>query len=394
MTKLCKYDFNETVTRENTSCYQYDLRKKYFGTDDVIPMWVADMDFKTPPFIIDAIQKRLNHEILGYTFRGNSFYDSVIKWQRIRHGWKIKKDWIEFSPGVVPALNMAVLAFTDPGDKIIVQPPVYFPFFSAIKNNNRILVNNQLILQNGRYHMNYKDLRSKIDDKVRMIILCSPHNPTGNVWTREELTELADICLNKNILILSDEIHSDLIFKGSKHIPTATLGKEIAKNTITCIAPSKTFNLAGLSTSAVISSNKKLMQKFSRILDHIHAGNGNIFGNIAMEAAYNYGNDWLKNLMSYVHNNLKFLINYLADNIPLIKPVIPEATYLVWLDCRKLGMNKHELKKFFIEKAKLGLSDGPIFGKGGEGFQKMNIACPEEKLKLALARLNKAINEI
>ena len=281
------FDFNETVNRENTNCFQYDLREKYFGTNDVIPMWVADMDFKTLPFIREAIQKRLEHEILGYTFRSDSFYNSIIKWLRIRHGWEIKKDWIEFSPGVVPALNMAVLAFTNPGDKVIVQPPVYFPFFSAIENNNRILVNNPLKLKNGRYYMDYKDLRSKIDNKVKMIILCSPHNPTGNVWTKEELSELAEICLNKNILILSDEIHSDLIYNGYKHIPTASLSKEIAKNTITCVAPSKTFNLAGLSTSVVISSNNKLIQSFSKILDQIHVGNGNIFGNIATEAKPN-----------------------------------------------------------------------------------------------------------
>lgn len=387
------FDFNETVNRENTNCFQYDLREKYFGTNDVIPMWVADMDFKTLPFIREAIQKRLEHEILGYTFRSDSFYNSIIKWLRIRHGWEIKKDWIEFSPGVVPALNMAVLAFTNPGDKVIVQPPVYFPFFSAIENNNRILVNNPLKLKNGRYYMDYKDLRSKIDNKVKMIILCSPHNPTGNVWTKEELSELAEICLNKNILILSDEIHSDLIYNGYKHIPTASLSKEIAKNTITCVAPSKTFNLAGLSTSVVISSNNKLIQSFSKILDQIHVGNGNIFGNIATEAAYNNGHDWLKNLMAYVQSNLNFVINYFSDNIPMIKPLVPEATYLVWLDCRKLGLNKARLKKFLIEKAKLGLSDGPIFGKEGTGFQRMNIACPREKIELALTRLNKAINE-
>ncbi len=388
-----QFDFNKTVKRENTNCFQYDLREKYFGTSDVIPMWVADMDFKTPPFVIEAIQKRLDHEILGYTYRSDSFYRSIIKWLRTKHEWVIKKDWIEFSPGIVPAINMAILALTNPGDKIIIQPPVYFPFFSAIENNNRILVNNPLKLKNGRYYMDYKDLRSKTDNKVKMIILCSPHNPTGNVWTKEELTELADICLKKNIIILADEIHSDLVYNGYKHIPMASLSKEIAKNTITFIAPSKTFNLAGLSTSVVISSNKKLIQRFSKILDQVHVGMGNIFGNIAAEAAYNNGHEWLKDLMAYLHSNLNFVVNYLSDNIPVIKPVIPEATYLVWLDCRKLGLNKDRLKKFLIEKAKLGLSDGPIFGREGTGFQRMNIACPREKIKLALASLNKAISE-
>jgi cystathionine beta-lyase len=388
-----QFNFDKRVNRENTDCYQYDLRKKYFGTDDVIPMWVADMDFKAPEFITAAMKKRLDHGIYGYSFRPASFYESVIKWLKTRHRWKIKKEWIEFSPGIVPALNLAVLAFTSPGDKIIVQPPIYFPFFSAIKNHGRIVVNNQLRLRDGRYYMDYKDLESKIDSRVKMMILCSPHNPTGNVWTRKELEELAEISLRNNIIILSDEIHCDLVFSGHRHIPTASLGKDIAGNTMTLIAPSKTFNLAGLSTSVVISSNKKLLSRFSEVLDHVHVGSGNIFGDIATEAAYNSGHEWLKQLMDYLQGNLDFAVNYLSRNIPLIKPVIPEATYLLWLDCRKLGMNSRQLKKFLIEKAKLGLSDGPAFGKGGSGFQRMNIGCPREKLKMALHRLNKAIHE-
>jgi cystathionine beta-lyase len=386
-------NFDEMVPRENTDCYQYDLRKKYFGTDDIIPMWVADMDFKAPEFITAAMEKRLSHGIYGYTFRSDSFYESVIKWLKTRHGWKIKKEWIEFSPGVVPALNLAVLAYTRPGDKVIVQPPVYFPFFSAIKNHGRILVENQLKLRGGRYYMDYKDLESKIDSRVKMMILCSPHNPTGNVWTREELAKLAEICLSNNILMLSDEIHSDLVFGRHRHMPTASLGKDIARNTITFIAPSKTFNLAGLSTSVVISSNMKLLRRFGEILDHVHVGSGNIFGNIATEAAYNFGQEWLGQLMDYLQGNLDFAVNYLSRNIPMIKPVIPEATYLLWLDCRKLGMDRRQLKKFFIEKAKLGLSDGPVFGKGGSGFQRMNIGCPREKIKMALHRLDKATND-
>lgn len=388
-----KYDFNEVVNRENTNCLQYDMREKYFGAEDVIPMWVADMDFKILPVIYKAIKERLDHGIFGYTFRSDSFYNAIIKWLKLRHGWAVKKEWIEFTPGVVPALNMAVLSYTRPGDKVIVQQPVYYPFFTAIRNHNRILVNNPLKLRNGRYYMDYEDLKSKIDDRVKMIILCNPHNPTGNVWTREELTELAEICLRNKILIISDEIHSDLIFDGHKHTPLSSLNKEIAKNTVTLISASKTFNLAGLSTSAVISSNDKLLQKFSKTLDHIHVAQGNIFGNIAIETAYNYGHDWLEQLLIYLQNNVNYLIKYLTDNIPQIKPVKPEATYLVWLDCKKLGMDKSQLKRFFIEKAKLGLSDGPIFGEEGTGFQRMNIACPQQKLKTALERLNKATNE-
>jgi cystathionine beta-lyase len=385
--------FNEIIQRENTSCYQYDLRDKYFGTDDVIPMWVADMDFKSPSVVRKAIKERLDHGVLGYTFRSDSFHDSVINWLKLKHGWEVKKEWIEFSPGVVPALNLAVLAFTDPGDKVIVQQPVYYPFFTAIRNHNRILVNNPLKLRNGRYFMDYEDLKSKIDDKVKMIFLCSPHNPTGNVWTREELIELADICIQNNILVISDEIHSDLFYMGHKHIPFASLNKETTKNTVTFIAPSKTFNLAGLSTSVVISANDKLLGKYSRTLDHIHVGGGNIFGNVALEAAYNYGNEWLEQLMNYLQSNMDFLLKYMSENISLIKPVKPEATYLIWLDFRELKMDPVQLRKFLIEKAKLGLSDGPLFGAEGAGFQRMNIACPREKIEIALKRLRKAIDE-
>ncbi len=388
-----RYDFNEIIPRENTSCYQYDLRKKFFGTEDVLPMWVADMDFKVPPVICDEIKKRLDHGIFGYTYRSAGFYNAIIKWLKLKHGWEIKKEWIEFSPGVVPALNMAVLSYTGPGDKVIVQQPVYFPFFTAVTNHNRILVNNPLKLRNGRYYMDLEDLKSKIDDKVRMMFLCSPHNPTGNVWTREELSELADICVKKNILVISDEIHSDLFFKEHKHIPFSSLNEKTANISVTLVAPSKTFNLAGLSTSVVISSNDKLLKQFSRTLDHLHVGNGNIIGNIAMEAAYNYGYEWLEQAMAYIQNNVNHLDSYLSAHIPPVKVIKPEATYLVWLDCRDLEMDKSQLKKFFIEKAKLGLSDGPIFGDEGAGFQRMNVACPMEKLDIALKRLDKAIHK-
>ena len=388
-----KNDFNELIHRENTGCHQYDLREKYFGTEDVIPMWVADMDFRSPGVIREVMKRRLDHGVFGYTYRTDGFYNSVINWVKLMHGWDIKKEWIDFSPGVVPALNMAILAYTAPGDKVIVQQPVYYPFFSAITNHNRILVNNPLKLKDGRYYMDLSDLKSKIDDRVRMIFLCSPHNPTGNVWTREELSELADICTQNNILIISDEIHSDLFFSEHKHIPTASLDEETAKNTVTFISPSKSFNLAGLSTSVVISSNESLIGKYRRTLDHLHVGGGNIFGNIALEAAYNHGHEWLTQLMDYLHKNLDYLTNFLTDNIPVIRPVKPEATYLVWLDCRELGMEPSRLKRFFIEKAKLGLSDGLLFGEEGAGFQRMNIACPQDKLKIALKRLEKAINK-
>jgi cystathionine beta-lyase len=386
-----EYNFDEQINRERTACIKYDLRNEVFGNSDVIPMWVADMDFKTPLCVIDAIKKRLDHEILGYTFRTDSFFGSITGWLRRRHGWNVKKEWIAFSPGIVPALNLAVMAFTEPGDKIIVQKPVYFPFFPAIESHNRILVNNPLSFAGDRYEIDFEDLLKKIDEGVKMIMFCSPHNPTGNVWKREDLEKLAEICLEHEILILSDEVHSDLIFKGSRHIPFASLDHDVSDITITCVAPSKTFNMAGLSASAVIISNRSLKEKYDKILEDIHVGGGNVFGFVALEAAYNNGEEWLEALMEYLEENLRYLVRYLAENIPLIKPVIPQATYLVWLDCRDLGLDEDELRKFMVRDAGLGLSDGLIFGSEGRGFQRMNIGCPKAVLMDALHRLKNAV---
>ncbi len=386
-----EYNFDEQINRENTASYKYDLRDVYFGKKDVIPMWVADMDFKTPSFIIEAIRNRLDHEILGYTFRPDSFYESVANWMKRRHGWDVKKEWISFSPGIVPALNLAVLAFTQPGDKIIVQKPVYFPFFPAIESHGRILVNNPLQFEGGKYKMDFEDLVRKTDSRAKMIMLCSPHNPTGNVWEFEDIRRLTEICLERKILILSDEIHSDLVFKDNRHIPTASLSPEISEITFTCVAPSKSFNLAGLSTSAVITSNMTLKERYDRMIEDIHVGGGNLFGFIALEAAYNNGEKWLNALMEYLEDNLHYLIRYLRENIPSIKPVIPEATYMVWLDCRELGLGDKELNQFMIHEAGLGLSDGTIFGKEGSGFQRINIGCPRAVLVNALHKLKNAV---
>jgi cystathionine beta-lyase len=286
---------------------------------------------------------------------------------------------------------MAVLAFTEPGDKIIVQRPVYFPFFPAIESHGRLLVNNPLRYVKGRYEMDFEDLIQKADHSVKMMMLCSPHNPTGNVWRYDDLMKLTDICIEKNILILSDEIHSDLVFKGSKHIPTASISPEAADITFTCVAPSKTFNLAGVSTSAVIAPNRVLKEKYDKMLEDIHVGGGNVFGFAAFEAAYNNGDKWLDALLAYLEDNLRYLIRYLAENIPCIKPVIPEATYMVWLDCREMGLDDKELKKFMIYEAGLGLSEGTIFGAEGAGFQRINIGCPKPLLVKGLHQLKNAI---
>ena len=385
-----KYDFNTLVSREKTSCVKYDLRETIFGRSDIIPMWVADMDFQTPVFILEAIRQRLQHEILGYTYLPDSFYKAIINWNLRRHEWPLQKEWISFSPGVVPSLNLLVMALTQPGDKIIVQPPVYFPFFSAVKNHKRILVTNPLRYKQGKYSMDYDQLVSCLDDRVKMLMLCNPHNPTGNVWAKEELLKLANLCLKKNIIMLSDEIHGDLIYPGYKHIPLASISTEIANQTVTCMAPSKTFNLAGLSTSYLIIPNAELKKKYDTMLDYVHVGAGNIFGFTALEAAYDKGDEWLKQLMEYVQDNLTLLTDFLQRHIPRIKVVKPGATYMVWLDCRELGLGEKDLPDFMITKAGLGLSDGPVFGEGGEGFQRINIGCPRFLLEKALYQLHHA----
>lgn len=389
-----KYNFDKIIPRENTNCVKYDLRKHFFGTDEVIPMWVADMDFATPDFILKAIKKRAEHPILGYSVRSEGYYQSIINWQYNRHNWKIEKDWIVFTPGIVPALNLCVRAFTKPGEKVIVQPPVYFPFFSAIKNNDRIQLDNPLVLKDGRLCIDFGDLKRKIDKDVRMILLCSPHNPGGSVWKKDELNELAEICKANDILIISDEIHCDLVFRPNRHIPMACLSDEIAERTVTCIAPSKTFNLAGMATSSLIISNEKLRKQFEEEMEKVHVGGGNLFGAIASEAAYTRGADWRSQLVEYLDGNVYNAIRYIRENIPQIIPVRPEATYMIWLDCRNLGLPFDRINKFFVEKAGVGFNEGAMFGAGGEGFQRMNVACPRPVLMKALEQMKVAIEEM
>jgi len=388
-----KYNFDEIVNRENTASVKYDLRLELFGKKDVIPMWVADMDFKTPDFIINAIKERTKHEVFGYSIRPKSYFTSIINWLNRRHHWDIQEDWISFSPGIVPAINMAILAYSNEGDKIIVQPPVYFPFFSAIENNKRTLVENPLVLKNNRYCIDFKDLEEKLKD-AKLFLLSNPHNPGGTVWTKEELKKLGDLCVKNNVLIMSDEIHADLVFSDYKFTPLASISEAIANYTVTFIAPSKTFNMAALATSSVISSNKELKEKYDKVLDTIHVGMGNVFGTIASEAAYNHGDEWLDQLMEYLKGNLDLMQDFLEEKIPEIKMIRPEGTYLVWLDCSGLDLKGKDLKDFMINDAGLGFNDGRMFGHGGDGFMRMNIACPRQIILDALILLEKAVNNL
>jgi cysteine-S-conjugate beta-lyase len=389
-----KWDFDEEVSRKGTDCVKYDLRKETYGTEDVIPMWVADMDIKTPDFIINALRKRLDHELMGYSFRSADYFRSISSWLLARHNWEIEDEWICFCPGIVPALNLCTLAFTRPGDTIIVQPPVYTPFFSAVENHGRNLLCNQLTEVNGNYIMDLNSLKDSITPTTRMIIISNPHNPVGRSWTPDELTNLAEICLKNNILILSDEIHCDLVLPGFRHTPVAKLSRSISEITVTCIAPSKTFNLAGLSTSSVIITNPVLRKYFNSKIDHLHIGNGNIFGNVASIAAYSYGNEWLLDLMVYLNRNVNYVTDFCRTNIPEIKPIKPEATYMIWLDCRQLAMTAEELQNFFVCKAKVGMNEGSIFGPGGEGFMRMNIGTTYKQVVKAMEQIKKAVSSL
>ena len=384
------FDFDKITERKGSSCIKWDGMEKFLGTGDALPMWVADMDFLTPGYITEAIIQKAKHGIFGYPVRDESYFTSLMGWLGRRHQWEVERDWISFCPGVVPAVNIAVMAFTEPGDKIITQPPVYFPFFTAVTDHNRTLVYNKLILENGRLCIDFENLELLAADGAKMLILSSPHNPGGSVWTKEELTRMAEICLKYNVLIISDEIHCDLILKPFKHIPLASLSKEISMQTITTLAPSKTFNLSGFSTASVIIENESLHRKFDVTLNHLHIGGGNIFGNIASEEAYLHGDSYVDELMEYLAENIKILDEYVREFLPGIKVIIPEATFLVWLDCREMGLKDNELNDFFLKKAKVGFNPGVMFGPGGEGFMRMNIGCQKATLLKALDQIREA----
>jgi cystathionine beta-lyase len=388
------WNFDEEVKREGTDCIKYDLREEIFGKKDVIPMWVADMDFRTPCFIVDKLHDRLNHEIFGYSFRPPEYFSSIVNWLKARHDWQIEKDWICFCPGIVTALNLCTLAFTRPGDSIIVQPPVYFPFFSAVESHGRNLVYNQLVERDGKWIMDFDSLTASLSENIKMIIISNPHNPVGRVWNTDELEILADICLKNNILILSDEIHCDLVLPGFSHSPFAKLSDKIAEITVTCIAPSKTFNLAGLGTSSVIIPNPVLRKYFNNKVENLHIGNGNIFGTVASIAAYSEGHEWIDDLMRYINRNANLVMEYCKELIPEIIPIKPEATYMIWLDCRKFEMPGKDLQKFFVEKCGVGMNEGSTFGPGGDGFMRMNLGTTLQTVTRALEQIEKAVAEL
>ncbi|MDR0768555.1 MAG: PatB family C-S lyase [Dysgonamonadaceae bacterium] len=388
---MVKYNFDEVIDRRGTCAVKTDFLQRLYGHEDLIALWVADMDFRCGDFIVDALTKRVEKGVFGYTVASDCYFDTIIKWIGNRHQWKIEREWLSYIPGIVNGIAFCVMKFTNPGDKIIIQPPVYHPFRLVPEAHSRRVVNNPLIEENGKYRMDLEGLKKVIDKDCKMLILCNPHNPVGITWNRETLQELAHICAENNILVVSDEIHADMGIFGHKHLPFACVSQEAAGNSITFMAPSKTFNIAGIISSYSIIPNRQIRERFYSFLHASELGNGSIFAYVATEAAYEHGEDWMRQMLNYIEGNILYIDNYLKENIPQIKVVIPEASFLVWLDCRELGLSQSELVSLFVNKARLALNSGEMFGKGGTGFMRLNAGCSMAVLKRALERLKQVI---
>lgn len=385
-------DFDKIIDRRNTRCLKYDFAKRRGMPEDVLPLWVADMDFETSSYIEDALIERAKHGIFGYSEVQTPYFEIVRGWMKTHHNWDVQENWLVKTPGVVFALAIAVKAYTKPNDGVMIQQPVYYPFSEVIKDNGRKVVSNDLHLgDDNRYHIDFKDFEQKIiDNKIKLFILCSPHNPVGRVWTAEELIQLGDICVKHCVTVVSDEIHQDFVFQGSHHV-FANLKKEFENISITCTSPSKTFNLAGLMMSNIFIPNRELKQKFRRELDAAGTSQLGVMGLVACEAAYSKGEEWYQAMLAYVSKNIKFIEKYVRNNLSNVTMVDIEGTYLVWLDFRKTGLNADELEDRIVHKAKLWLDSGKIFGRCGEGFQRINVACPRSILKEALDRIKAAL---
>jgi len=387
-----KYNFNEIVNRHGTDAIKIESLAERYGRDDLIGLWVADMDFRTGDFITEAIIKRCKNSILGYTLPSENYYNSIIQWIEERYDWKIQKEWINYIPGIVKGIAFCIQNFTKPNDKIIIQPPVYHPFRLISSMHHRKVVCNPLIEENGKYRMDLAGLRRMIDKDCKILILCNPHNPIGITWDEETLEELADICYRKYILVVSDESHSDITLFGNKHIPFASISPKAALNSITFMSPSKAFNISGVVTAHSIIPDTEIRKNFSDYLNASELNVGSIFAYTATQAAYEKGSSWMSQMIKYVEGNVTFIDKFLKENIPQIKVVSPEASFLVWLDCRDLGLRQYELVFLFVNWARLALNNGVMFGQEGEGFMRMNLATPRPLLEQALQQLKEAID--
>jgi len=387
------YNFDEVVCRKHTDALKLEALAPRWGRTDLLPMWVADMDFKTPPFIVEVMKKRMECEVFGYTARPESWYEAIISWQARRHQWTITKEMISFVPGVVPALAMAVQSFTERGEKVMIQQPVYNPFAQVVRNNHRELVNCPLELKNGQYHINFEVFEEKIKG-CKLFLFCHPHNPGGRVWTREELQKVAAICAQNNVIIVADEIHADLTLPPYQHIPFATVSEEAAQNSVVFASPSKAFNMAGLATSYAVIANPTLRRRFESYVEGNELAAGNVFAFNTVVAAYNKGEEWLQQMLNYVQGNVDEVIHYIEKYIPQLKVIVPQASYLVFIDFSALQLSQKEIVALCTDKAHLALNDGAIYGEEGKGYMRINLACPRSVVKQALIQLKEAVRSI
>ena len=392
---MTDYGFDQVISRENTHSMKWEYGKKISGDSRMLPMWVADMDFRSPPKIIEAVEERARHGIYGYTLVTNEYLESIAHWMEKRHNWSIDVGEIVSVNGVVPALNMIMQGFGRPGDHVVIQPPVYYPFFNVIRNNGHHPLLNSLVEKEFGYEMDFDDLEMKLKHPgTTMMILCSPHNPVGRVWKEEELRKVAELCLQYNVLLISDEIHQDLLLNNHRHIPTASISEAVDRNTITCTAPSKTFNLAGFHSSNLVIRDSEKRRIFRQTLERNGGFGMNPFSDIATITAYRHGASWLDALLQYLEGNLEYLRGYLNHHLPEISMHPPEATYLAWLDCRSLKLEQKELEEVLLKKAGVVLNQGPTFGDPGEGFVRLNFACPRSMLEEGLQRIKTAIHSL
>ena len=387
-----KYDFNQVIDRSHTGALKLEVLQERYGRPDLLPLWVADMDFATPDFVVDAMKQRMEHPIFGYTVEPADYWPSVIDWIRSHHQWEVKREWLSFIPGIVKGIGMVINVFTRPDEKVIIQPPVYHPFRLTPQGNHREVVMNPLIENaDGTYSMDFKQLAEVADEKCRVLILSNPHNPAGMVWDVETLRRLAHFCHEHHIIVISDEIHCDMVLSGHKHHPFASVSEEAAACSITFGAPSKTFNIAGVVSSYSIVPNEELRRPFYEWLAANELNEPTLFAPIATIAAFRQGEAWRKQMLEYVEENIDFVVDYLEQHIPSIRALRPQASFLVWLDCRALGLDHEALVDLFVNKARLALNDGEMFGPGGQGFMRMNVGTPRSVLKQALDRLAEAV---
>lgn len=387
------YDFDELLERRGTDSVKWDGVQEVWGRDDLLPLWVADMDFRTPPFVMEALKRQLSGGVLGYTRPCADWAPAICDWLLRRHGWQVETGWISFVPGIVRAQALALLCFTRPGDRVAVMNPVYHPFFLVTQRLEREVVFSPLVLRDGHYHIDYARLEQDLDG-CRVLILCNPHNPGGRVWTEDELRRVADICHRRGVMVLSDEIHADLTLPGYRHHPFATVSPQAAAISLTFMAPSKAFNMPGLASSYAIAVDPGIRRRFQTFLEAGEFGEGHMLAYVGCAAAYREGEEWLGQLLDYIQGNIDFTEQFLKERIPAIGMIRPQASYLIFLDCRRLGLPQPELVNLFVDKAHLALNDGTMFGRGGEGFMRLNVGCPRSVLRRALEQLEQAVSHL